>query len=210
MAFLAQFGDFDASSLDLLQRVLLVSDGTLTDTLEAAFLEPISLRKIAIQVVPARRTLPELDVLAGEPLMERKILLCWREQREGLCLRRICSGAGSAAATIPRGTGGIGHADRTLMVGAQARDMEGTIGDVAPSHVWVGGAFSNRLGRPAPNGNHRALSGHVPGRFVTSRAVGADAADRQPSIHERLAGESACPTMRFVKMPAGSAVPSWK
>jgi chorismate-pyruvate lyase len=76
MAFLAQFGDFDASSLDLLQRVLLVSDGTLTDTLEAAFLEPISLRKIAIQVVPARRALPELDVLAGEPLMERKILLC--------------------------------------------------------------------------------------------------------------------------------------
>ena len=48
MAFLAQFGDFDASSLDLLQRVLLVSDGTLTDTLEAAFLEPISLRKIVI------------------------------------------------------------------------------------------------------------------------------------------------------------------
>jgi chorismate-pyruvate lyase len=76
MPFLAQFGDFDASSLDLLQRVLLVSDGTLTDTLEAAFLEPISLRKIAIQVVPARRALPELDVLAGEQLMERKSLLC--------------------------------------------------------------------------------------------------------------------------------------
>src|SRR5258708_2170748 len=76
MAFLAQFGDFDASSLDLLQRVLLVSDGTLTDTLEAAFLEPIWLRKIAIQVAPARGALPELDVVAGEPLMERKILLC--------------------------------------------------------------------------------------------------------------------------------------
>ena len=76
MAFLAQFGDFDASSLGLLQRVLLVSDGTLTDTLEAAFLEPISLRKIAIQVVPAQRALPELDVFPGESLMERKILLC--------------------------------------------------------------------------------------------------------------------------------------
>ena len=76
MAFLAQFGDFDASSLDLLQRVLLVSDGTLTDALEAAFLEPISLRKIGIQVIPAQHALPELDVLPGESLMERKIFLC--------------------------------------------------------------------------------------------------------------------------------------
>jgi len=76
MAFLAQFGDFDASGLDLLQRVLLVSDGTLTDSLEAAFLEPIALRKIAIEVAPADRAIPELDVAPGEPLMERKILLC--------------------------------------------------------------------------------------------------------------------------------------
>ena len=76
MAFLAQFGDFDASSLDLLQRVLLINDGTLTDTLEAAFLEPIALRKIAIQVVPAQHALPELDVLPGESVMERNIFLC--------------------------------------------------------------------------------------------------------------------------------------
>jgi chorismate-pyruvate lyase len=76
MAFLAQFGDFDASALDLLQRVLLVSDGTLTDTLEAAFLEPIALRKVGIEVAPARRAIPELEVAVGEPLMERRIFLC--------------------------------------------------------------------------------------------------------------------------------------
>ena len=45
MGFLAQFDGFDASSLDLLQRILLVTDGTLTDTLEAAFLGPIGLGK---------------------------------------------------------------------------------------------------------------------------------------------------------------------
>jgi hypothetical protein len=65
MEFLAQFGEFDASSLGLLQRILLINDGTLTDTLEAAFLEPISLGKIAIQVLPAQRALPELNPRNG-------------------------------------------------------------------------------------------------------------------------------------------------
>ncbi len=76
MAFLSQFGDFDASSLDPLQRILLISDGTLTDTLEAAFLEPIELRKLAIKSGPARMDFPELGIAQGEPLMERTILLC--------------------------------------------------------------------------------------------------------------------------------------
>jgi chorismate-pyruvate lyase len=75
VAFLAQFGDFNARSLDLLQRVLLVCDGTLTDTLEAAFLEPIGLRKIADLFEPALSPIPELDLTAGEPLMKRHILL---------------------------------------------------------------------------------------------------------------------------------------
>src|SRR6476646_1709360 len=65
------------------------------------------------------------------------------------------------------------------MVGAQAGDMEGTIGDVAPSHGRVGGAFARRageplcgaplprdLGTPPRNGDHRALSGHLSDRFV--------------------------------------------
>ena len=76
MAFLSQFGDFDASSLDLLQRILLISDGTLTDTLEAAFLEPIALRKVALEIVPAGGPNPELELVGGESVMERKIFLC--------------------------------------------------------------------------------------------------------------------------------------
>ena len=75
MAFLSQFGDFDASALEPLQRILLISDGTLTDTLEAAFLESIGLRKLLITNGPSPVALPELELAAGEPLMQRTILL---------------------------------------------------------------------------------------------------------------------------------------
>ena len=75
MGFLAQFDGFDASSLGLLQRVLLVTDGTLTDTLEAAFLEPIGLRKIALNIRSAPAAIDELEIPAGAPLLDRKIVL---------------------------------------------------------------------------------------------------------------------------------------
>jgi chorismate-pyruvate lyase len=75
LAFLAQLGNFDAGSLDMLQRILLISDGTLTDTLEAAFLEPIALQKVALDIGPAPRPVVELDLAAGENVMERKIFL---------------------------------------------------------------------------------------------------------------------------------------
>jgi chorismate-pyruvate lyase len=75
VAFLGQLCGFDASSLDLLQRVLLACDGTLTDTLEAALLEPIVLHKIALNVAPARVAIVALEVDPGAEIMERKILL---------------------------------------------------------------------------------------------------------------------------------------
>ncbi len=75
MGFLSQFDGFDPSSLDPLQRILLVTDGTLTDTLEAAFGEPIGLRKIALDIVPADRPVEDLDLTQGETLLDRKIVL---------------------------------------------------------------------------------------------------------------------------------------
>jgi len=75
VAFLQQLDGFDPSSLDLLQRILLISDGTLTDTLEAAFLEPIALRKIDLKVVASPAPVPDLALAAGEALMERKVVL---------------------------------------------------------------------------------------------------------------------------------------
>jgi hypothetical protein len=57
VAFLAQLDGFDASSLDVLRRIFLISDGTLTDTVEAAFLEPIALIKLAADTALPRREL---------------------------------------------------------------------------------------------------------------------------------------------------------
>jgi chorismate-pyruvate lyase len=75
VGFLAQLDGFDPSSLDPLQRILLVTDGTLTDTLEAAFLEPVGLRKIAADILPAADPVPALALGAGEALLIRKIVL---------------------------------------------------------------------------------------------------------------------------------------
>lgn len=59
----------------MLQRILLVSDGTLTDTLEAAMLEPILLSKVSINVAPAPAAVPSLELEPGSTIMDRKILL---------------------------------------------------------------------------------------------------------------------------------------
>jgi chorismate-pyruvate lyase len=60
---------------------LLVCDGTLTNTLEAAFLEPITLIKIAVDVSPAAAAVEALELEAGAPVMTRQILL--RGERSG-------------------------------------------------------------------------------------------------------------------------------
>jgi chorismate-pyruvate lyase len=66
----------------LLQRILLTTDGTLTDTIEVAFLEKIDLVRLAILVSQATVSVPELDLEKGATLMERKILL--RGRRSGV------------------------------------------------------------------------------------------------------------------------------
>jgi len=61
--------------LSLLQRMLLVCDGTLTDVVEAAFLEPIVLVKLAVETEPSPEPMEELQLAAGAPVMRREILL---------------------------------------------------------------------------------------------------------------------------------------
>ena len=72
---IAKEGGVDIDSLSLLQRILLISDGTLTDAIEAAYLEPIQLVKLGIQSAPARSAVESLDLKSGEWLMQRDILL---------------------------------------------------------------------------------------------------------------------------------------
>ena len=76
---LAKLDGLDTSSLDPLQRVLLVTDGTLTEILEATFLERIQLIKVAQQVIHANASHAQLDPGPDpdhkETVIERKVLL---------------------------------------------------------------------------------------------------------------------------------------
>ena len=73
--FLATASRADVQSLGLLQRILLVSDGTLTDIVEAAFQEKIQLVKLSLDLSPSAASIDELDLMPGAPLMTREILL---------------------------------------------------------------------------------------------------------------------------------------
>jgi len=75
MAFLSQISDFDTAQVGLLQRLFLVTDGTLTDLVEAAFLEPVALRKVAVVTSHAPEAIAELEVEPGEMIMTRQILI---------------------------------------------------------------------------------------------------------------------------------------
>lgn len=70
-----QFNGVNPGSLDLLQRILLVTDGTLTDTLETAVLEPIGLKKLTSDISITSSRVEALELDAGQPVMRREILL---------------------------------------------------------------------------------------------------------------------------------------
>ena len=65
----------DAATLTPLQRILLVTDGTLTEILEAHFLERIELVKISERVVKGSELALDIPIGADERVMERKINL---------------------------------------------------------------------------------------------------------------------------------------
>ncbi|HEX4019715.1 MAG TPA: chorismate pyruvate-lyase family protein [Acidobacteriaceae bacterium] len=80
MSFLKQLDALQQNSLGRLSRILLASDGTLTDVVEAAMLEPISLKRLYVETVPpdAKMNLDLLELLdlsARDRVMERRILL---------------------------------------------------------------------------------------------------------------------------------------
>jgi chorismate-pyruvate lyase len=65
----------EAYSLEPLQRVLLITDGTLTEILEAMFLERIRLIKVFQQSISAAAAPARLAPDPKETLLERKIIL---------------------------------------------------------------------------------------------------------------------------------------
>src|SRR3982751_4620851 len=72
---LLNVGSIDLSTLHSFCRVLLTTDGTLTEILEAYFLEHIQLVKVSEILRPAAHSIPILNVRPGDEIIERKILL---------------------------------------------------------------------------------------------------------------------------------------
>ena len=72
---LASLNGFDVNSLEPLQRVLLVTDGTLTEILEANFFERIRLVKVSQRIISATASHALLEPNPDEVVIERKILL---------------------------------------------------------------------------------------------------------------------------------------
>ena len=72
---LKKLNGIETVSLKPLQRILLVTDGTLTEILEATFLERIQLIKVCQQIISPTAVHAELEPGPQEALLERKILL---------------------------------------------------------------------------------------------------------------------------------------
>jgi len=73
--------EVDLASLSALHRVLLITDGTLTEILQAYFLEEIQLVKLTEEIQISTKPCPQLQAEPGERLMVRTILL--RGQQTG-------------------------------------------------------------------------------------------------------------------------------
>ncbi|CCH98443.1 MULTISPECIES: chorismate--pyruvate lyase family protein [Microcystis] len=64
------------SELSTLQRIILITDGTLTDILEIYLLEKMSIVKLSEEAVYLEEDLPVLDLEKGSKIIKRKIFLC--------------------------------------------------------------------------------------------------------------------------------------
>lgn len=65
----------EPSSLSTFQRILLTTDGTVTEMLEAYSLEHINVVKLSEELVSSVKEVPALNIQKGTQVIERKILL---------------------------------------------------------------------------------------------------------------------------------------
>src|SRR5262245_46004060 len=75
MSLAVPIDDFDIRSLNLVQRILVATHGTLTETLAAMFLEPIELVKLTVVITQSPDPVPALELAAGANVMQRRIVL---------------------------------------------------------------------------------------------------------------------------------------
>ena len=72
----------DFSLLSPILRTLLVTDGTVTRFLEAYFLEPIKVERVFQEEVTLEADLPSLDLVRGNKILRRQVLLCRNSTKE--------------------------------------------------------------------------------------------------------------------------------
>jgi chorismate-pyruvate lyase len=65
----------DPAKLSTFERILLTTDGTVTDMLEAYFFEQIQLVKLSEELITLESDLPAMDLSPGSEVVQRKILL---------------------------------------------------------------------------------------------------------------------------------------
>lgn len=75
LASALQRGDIDPWGLNAIQRILLTTDGTVTDMLEAYFQEHMQVVVLAQQELESPEPVAELDLERGQPILRREILL---------------------------------------------------------------------------------------------------------------------------------------
>lgn len=71
-------------NLNAIQRILLITDGTVTDILEAYFREPIEIVPLQQDITNSLEPVPELDLEAGSRIMQREILLRGKLSRRNM------------------------------------------------------------------------------------------------------------------------------
>jgi len=72
----------DPSALSTFQRILLTTDGTVTDMLESYFYEPIQLIKLSETLKPVAQDIPVMYLKKGTEVIDREILLRGRISRK--------------------------------------------------------------------------------------------------------------------------------
>ena len=65
----------EAAKLSTFQRILLTTDGTLTEILEAYLFEQINMVKLSEKLISLKQDVPYLELNSGSEVIERKILL---------------------------------------------------------------------------------------------------------------------------------------
>lgn len=65
----------EPSKVSPFQRILLTTDGTLTEILEAYLFEPILIVKLSEEIILTTQDIPLLDLKSGSEVIERKVLL---------------------------------------------------------------------------------------------------------------------------------------